>query len=444
MVLLEVDAAAGAVLHREHQTGCQTRVRHPRAVVVGAVLVVGAAAALLLFVLAHDDGEAQLRSTPFLNRSAAMQDAAYRDSRRALNAFKTASTVSIFGVAMVGGFTPYVVARRRGPSSTGEQQSRREGTRQAWCDPQSVLPVLNTASAGIFLAAGLMHLLADAISNEELSDMSRNFWGDEAGSLHAIALCVSGLVLLVGIEQAGHAPRPKGCRSCNDVERGAYHEVVQGLVGASNRGWRGDSMSLELPPERLESDEGDIVVRNSSRSFDETQPPADGRAIVAPRSSGVAALMIGVALSVHSVLEGLALGAQEDIEQSLGIFVAILAHKGVAAFALGSKVVSYMQQMHPVADFDWALSFVACMTIFSVATPLGVAFAWGVTSIAAEDAEENPWSAVFSAVGAGTFLYVATIEVIPKELAVDATNRGIKFLALVAGAVVMGALALWI
>ena len=75
---------------------------------------------------------------------------------------------------------------------------------------------------------------------------------------------------------------------------------------------------------------------------------------------------------------------------------------------------------------------------------LGVAFAWGVTSIAAEDAEENPWSAVFSAVGAGTFLYVATIEVIPKELAVDATNRGIKFLALVAGAVVMGALALWI
>ena len=88
--------------------------------------------------------------------------------------------------------------------------------------------------------------------------------------------------------------------------------------------------------------------------------------------------------------------------------------------------------------------FIACMSIFSMATPVGVSIAWGVTSVAAEEAEENPWSAAFSAVGAGTFLYVATVEVIPTELSVGATNRGIKFLALVIGAVVMGSLAFWI
>ena len=72
-------------------------------------------------------------------------------------------------------------------------------------------------------------------------------------------------------------------------------------------------------------------------------------------------------------MEGLALGAQEDIEQSIGIFIAILAHKGVAAFALGSKVVNYLQQAaaeSPTAPRA-GLSFSAAMTMFSAATPFG-------------------------------------------------------------------------
>jgi zinc transporter ZupT len=62
----------------------------------------------------------------------------------------------------------------------------------------------------------------------------------------------------------------------------------------------------------------------------------------------------------------------------------------------------------------------------------------------AEEVEEHPWSAAFSAVGAGTFIFVATVEVIPIELSADAEDRGIKTLALMLGAVVMGGLALWI
>ena len=48
------------------------------------------------------------------------------------------------------------------------------------------------------------------------------------------------------------------------------------------------------------------------------------------------------------------------------------------------------------------------MFLFSIATPLGIGIAWAVTELA--EAEESPWSAALTAVGAGTFLFVATIE----------------------------------
>ena len=453
MVLLNVDATAGAPLSGQHQSGCKTRAKRPSVVVIAVVLTV-VGVTLIAFML-NDDGfeGAQHESlSPFLNRSAARVQATSRHDKKSLNAFKATSMASIFAVAMLGGLAPYAVVRQqqqqqqqqqqREVGSREEQQHRRENTRLTWCDPHSILPVLNTASAGVFLTAGLMHLLADAISNEELSNMSRTFWGEDAGSLHAIALCVSGLVFLVGVEQVGHSPsRVEGCMGCKDVEHGSYQEVVEGLVGASNRE---DSVDMTL--EGTNFAEGDVLVRNTSRPIDGSaaQTTTDAMTVGTAASSGAAALSIGIALSVHSVLEGLALGAQENIEQSLGIFVAILAHKGVAAFALGNRVVSYMQNSPSPVGADWALGFIACMSIFSMATPLGVAIAWGVTSVAAEEAEENPWSAAFSAVGAGTFLYVATVEVIPTELSVGATNRGIKFLALVIGAVVMGSLAFWI
>jgi len=60
----------------------------------------------------------------------------------------------------------------------------------------------------------------------------------------------------------------------------------------------------------------------------------------APAASAAGALAIALGLGLHSVMEGLALGAQETVEQGVGIFLAIMAHKGLAAFALGNKLLN--------------------------------------------------------------------------------------------------------
>ena len=49
-------------------------------------------------------------------------------------------------------------------------------------------------------------------------------------------------------------------------------------------------------------------------------------------------------------LQGAALGAQEDVVNSLHIFIAIQAHKGLAAYALGSSIVESDADISKVLD----------------------------------------------------------------------------------------------
>ena len=51
-------------------------------------------------------------------------------------------------------------------------------------------------------------------------------------------------------------------------------------------------------------------------------------------------LLLTTALSFHSVLEGIALGVVEEEGTLISILVTILAHKSLAAFALGSSLLN--------------------------------------------------------------------------------------------------------
>jgi len=107
-------------------------------------------------------------------------------------------------------------------------------------------------------------------------------------------------------------------------------------------------------------------------------------------------------LSLHSVLEGLALGAQKEIEDSRDILIAIAAHKGLAAYALGANAVDSRTS---VQNF-WRVSL-----MFSLASPIGIMIGYLVSEVSS-----NVTGASLSALASGTFLYVAAMEVIPTEL----------------------------
>ena len=148
---------------------------------------------------------------------------------------------------------------------------------------------------------------------------------------------------------------------------------------------------------------------------------------------GLAAYALVTALSIHSFLAGLALGAQPQLAGALVIFLAIMMHKSTAGFALGVSLVR-----HPLPRRRaWGL-----LALFAAATPVGI-----LVGALLDDALEGParrtFEATFLALAAGTFAYVALLDVLRDELR-EPGGRLATGLLVTAGTALMGVLAIWV
>jgi len=140
-----------------------------------------------------------------------------------------------------------------------------------------------------------------------------------------------------------------------------------------------------------------------------------------------------VVLSVHSVILGLALGAQTAVAATMTIFLAVIAHKGAAAFALG---VGYQRA---------GLSRRRAMpelTFFSTTTPAGILLGAGI-GLALNGRPDVIFEGIFDSLGAGTFLYIAALDIIKTEFDSPA-HHGQKWVATALGFGLMALLAIWL
>jgi len=113
----------------------------------------------------------------------------------------------------------------------------------------------------------------------------------------------------------------------------------------------------------------------------------------------------------------------------VSIFIAIMAHTPLAGFALGVSLVK--------ARTSRRMSL-SCLVLFSLTTPSGVMMGLGLSEFLSGDVLATA-SACFQSFSAGTFLFVALEEIIPKELAV-AKDKGIKLFLCVLGFLAMAAI----
>jgi zinc transporter 1/2/3 len=138
-------------------------------------------------------------------------------------------------------------------------------------------------------------------------------------------------------------------------------------------------------------------------------------------------------LSVHSVIVGMALGAQSSVPRTLIVFAAIMAHKALAGFALGvsyRRAGSSLQRTAPAVVF------------FSGMTPLGILAGTTIHTLVSSSGRQL-FEAIFDSAGAGTFLYIATLDIIRTEFELPG-DQWQKWLLASSGFGVMALLALWI
>jgi len=114
-----------------------------------------------------------------------------------------------------------------------------------------------------------------------------------------------------------------------------------------------------------------------------------------------------VALCVHSLLEGLAIGLQRSSSQVLLLLGAVASHKLVVGFCLGVELAS--------TPGSSACRHFVSITIFSCGSALGIGVGMIINEIPKNILEIL--FPVLQGLAAGTLLYVTVSEVIPRERA---------------------------
>lgn len=138
--------------------------------------------------------------------------------------------------------------------------------------------------------------------------------------------------------------------------------------------------------------------------------------------SSLRSILLLLALSLHSIFEGLAIGLQEQSHNLISIFLAVILHKAVMAFSLGLNIAQSSLSVK---------AFVVSNIIFSAASPLGLAIGIGVSDLPSS-LPQNIANGVLQGISGGTFLYITFFEVLPHELNVP-TNRLWKVLFVILG-----------
>ena len=170
------------------------------------------------------------------------------------------------------------------------------------------------------------------------------------------------------------------------------------------------------------------------QAHEEVHAPSGERfaRIAEQHHDALSAYAVLTALSIHALLAGLALGAEADLARALVISVAIIAHKSAAGFALG---VSLLRSDLPNRQ-SWKL-----IALFASATPLGVLIG-ALLGATFEGRVGASLEAGFLSVAAGTFIYVATFDILRDEFPAPG-GRFPKWCVLTLGVAAMSALALW-
>lgn len=142
--------------------------------------------------------------------------------------------------------------------------------------------------------------------------------------------------------------------------------------------------------------------------------------------------MFFVALSFHSIFDGLGLGADDASTGFYGLLITVLSHKILDGFAVGLPVyLANFPRLHIV----FCLVFCACMT------PLGIGLGMAITS-SYSGASSQLARAIILSITSGTFFFIGVIELLPSSL----SHRGwlkTKLFCFALGWAAMAIVAIW-
>ncbi|KAG8191197.1 hypothetical protein JTE90_011880 [Oedothorax gibbosus] len=319
---------------------------------------------------------------------------------------KCVTSLGLFVVTFLMTMLPMALFRKRSSRCPPipEEMSRTEGR-------ERVMSFLNCFAAGVFLATCLLHLFPDVQEQMDRIFKELNIVPNYPVSEFLFGF---GFLAILIVEQI--------ITNCQEQNRDLMvPDDQQNLLqqdqtneNSSLATARSNNYGTIQDTEEVPQEDSPIVT------FTPTVPRTTS---ALPQSSSVLrSFLLVLALSLHSVFEGLAIGLQTSIQSELKIFVAVLIHKCIIAFSLGTNLSGSQLQNASVIKGNLG---------FSLTSPLGILiglivvdFVHGIAMVIT--------SGILQGLAAGTFLYITLFEVLPRELA-NGTDRMVKMACVVLG-----------
>jgi len=248
----------------------------------------------------------------------------------------------------------------------------------------NLMALANTFSAGIFLMLAFTHLIPHALHTMENANINPMF---------AFQATVVGYLVIFAIEKLFFDSHH------------ILHEVEGGKPGLE-----------EMDTGRLSN-----VSQSSQTSSDD----GGDRSPTRPRASSVvsqqSAVVLMLAMAVHSLFETVALGMAPDRTSAIILASSVALHQPAESLAL---LVAFLKtSMERKVIMRW-------LGLFSIIGPFGVFLGRFIQALASPMVE-----GFLVAMTAGTFLYVGTTEIIPESFEDDVPSgeKWKRFAALVGG-----------
>lgn len=143
--------------------------------------------------------------------------------------------------------------------------------------------------------------------------------------------------------------------------------------------------------------------------------------------AAITPFVLMLALGVHSMFEGIALGLMTQSRQAINLIISIIIHKVAETISISIALNKSFK------DFKTVLKFII---LYAFITPIGTTI--GILL----GADTSPMIyMVFMSLACGTFIYVSCSELIVEEFSMPG-NRWLKLLSFIIAAVIMGLLLL--
>lgn len=273
---------------------------------------------------------------------------------------------------------------------------------------KTLISLANCFAGGIFLSAALIHIIPEAFDQWGSQEHS-----DEKQLTNSIAFLES-----VNLRHEGQSGNLG-----NDSEDGEpFPWVTFSILASFSVILLIDRVLLPGHHDHGHEDHDESASNKLSNKLstklneDEVDAPHEH-----DHSNAIGPYMLIVAMGVHAIFEGLALGLLTDFAGFLGFMMAIVFHKWAECMAVG---ISFLKNNVP------KLNSIIALAIFAFLTPSGI-----LAGIIFSDTKPKI-KAILMGISAGTFLYIAIAEVLAEEFN-SKKNALSKYMAYLAGASVM-------